>query len=64
MKWLAVDYGDPRTGLAGCDAGDQHANKPRHAKPLAERCGRHAGKEDQCKGCNHNKTLLLTDAKS
>ena len=20
MKWLAVDYGDARTGLAGCDA--------------------------------------------
>ena len=20
MKWLAVDYGDSRTGLAGCDA--------------------------------------------
>ena len=19
MKWLAVDYGDSRTGLAGCD---------------------------------------------
>ena len=22
MKWLAVDYGDSRTGLAGCDAGE------------------------------------------
>ena len=22
MKWLAVDYGDARTGLAGCDAGE------------------------------------------
>ena len=20
MKWIAVDYGDSRTGLAGCDA--------------------------------------------
>ena len=23
MKWLAVDYGDARTGLAACDAGEQ-----------------------------------------
>ena len=22
MKWLAVDYGDARTGLAGCDAAE------------------------------------------
>ncbi len=22
MKWLTVDYGDSRTGLAGCDAGE------------------------------------------
>ena len=22
MKWIAVDYGDARTGLAGCDAGE------------------------------------------
>lgn len=22
MKWLAVDYGDARTGLAGCDASE------------------------------------------
>ena len=22
MKWLAVDYGDSRTGRAGCDAGE------------------------------------------
>ena len=23
MKWLAVDYGDSRTGLDGCDAGER-----------------------------------------
>ena len=22
MNWLAVDYGDARTGLAGCDEGE------------------------------------------
>ena len=22
MKWLAVDYGDARTGLAGCDTSE------------------------------------------
>ena len=30
MKWLAVDYGDSRTGLAGCDAGET-ITSPHHA---------------------------------
>lgn len=29
MKWLAVDYGDSRTGLAGCDA--ERPLPPHHA---------------------------------
>ena len=28
MKWLAVDYGDSRTGLAGCDAGETITRSP------------------------------------
>ncbi len=45
MKWLAVDYGDSRTGLAGCDAGRR--SPPHHAADRREKheqgCRRYDG---------------------
>ncbi|MCO7109474.1 Holliday junction resolvase RuvX [Gemmiger formicilis] len=49
MKWLAVDYGDSRTGLAGCDAGETITSPSRRRSKKKHEQGRRRRDRGLCR---------------